>query len=593
MEKTDDIECAKSEYSEILEIDENNQKALTSLGILESLEDNYETAIHYLEKAREILPLDPKINFNIGKVHFKAREYIKGIECFKTALEIEPLNMKILESLMISYLKIEKWDDLTNACRMILNLDKSNPKAIALLSKALMENKKYKDLEIFFDKIEKKAEILERKYKSETRGNFKTPQNDNILKNINSLKTKIKQKLTEVKKSKLIHHKFDLPDEVKDYSDMIGTISEKDRRNEGEETEIYNINNDNNIQGDLIDQTFYLEELKKEPENTDIIFQLANHYFRKQEFNLSLEMFKKLLDLNFPEKMYLVNMKMGDIYYSFFKDIKLALECYKKSIEEKPNEISYIKIGRCYSYLNELDNEFSYYKKALEINKNNEWGNYFMGCALAKKSGNINNKNKNTTSSSEAISYLKNSYDYDNSNIYFLTKYCEELSKSKNKKDIELSIEILKNAKSQYPKKVEIHIVLSDAYQRNNEIEKGIEILEEANRNPEFFKNPDRLFKLGVIYERINNYNKALSIFKMVLVIQKHHCPSLCHVGFILASTKEFKRSLKYFKYATKVNPEVHYAYYGIAKIFQQIGNYDDALENYALSLEKNPKNYK
>lgn len=593
------MESAKLEYSEILDIDENNQMALTSLGILESLDENYEDAIQYLEKAREIMPFDPKINFNIGKVQFKAKEYLKAIDSFKTALEAEPLNMKILESLMISYLKIEKWDDLTNACRMILNLDKSNPKAIALLAKALKENKKYKDLEIFFDKIEEKTGILENKYKAEKNklniGSFKNKKNENILKNISSLKTKIRQKLNEVKKSKLIHHKFDLPEEVKEYSEMIGTISEKDHRNEGEETEIYNNNQENNVENDLIDPNFYLEELKKEPENPEIIFQLANYYFKKQEYKNSLEMLKKLLSLNFQGKMYLVYMKMGDIYYSFFKDIEQALDCYKKSVADKPNEISFIKIGRCYCYLNDIENEMFNYNKALEINKENEWGNYFMGCALAKKNHhNQNNNNPSRISDNHlALNHLKKSYDFDGTNLYFLTKYCEELSKSKNKKDLEMAIDILKSAKSNYPKKVEIHLVLSDAYVRNNEIEKGIEILEEANRNPEFFQNPDRLFKLGVIYERINDYNKALNIFKMVLVLKKDHCPSLCHVGFILASTKEFKRSLKYFKYATKVNPEVHYAYYGIAKIFQQIGNYDDALENYAISLEKYQKNYK
>ena len=572
------------------------------MGILESLENNYVTALHYLEKAKDISPLDSKILFNIGKVNFKAQKFLNAINSFKNALEIEPLNLKILESLMISYLKIEKWDDLINSCRMILNVDKSNPKAIALLAKALKENKKYQELEIFFDKINKKAEMLEKKYKSENNNNNDKNSriNENILEKISSLKEKIKIKLNESKKSKLIHHKFDLPEEVKDFSEMIGNTSDKEkiRRNEGEESELYNINNqDNNLEDEFFDPNYYLDELQKEPNNTDIIFQLANYYFKKQDFKQSLEMLKKLLSLDYSQKIHLVNMKMGDIYYSYFKDIDKALDCYKKSIANKPNEISYIKLGRCYCYLNEFDNEIFNYKKALEINKENEWGNYFIGSALARNLNNTNNNNKlninNNYNNSEAISHLKYAYDYDNSNIYFLTKYCDELSKSKNKKDKDLSIEILKNAMTNYKKNVEIDIVLSDAYIRNNEIEKAIEILEEANKVPEFSQNPDRLFKLGVIYERVTNYNKALSIFKMVLMLKKDHCPSLCHIGFILASTKEFKRSLKYFKYATKVNPDVHYAYYGIAKIFQQIGNYEDALENYAVSLEKNPKNYK
>ena len=179
------------------------------------------------------------------------------------------------------------------------------------------------------------------------------------------------------------------------------------------------------------------------------------------------------------------------------------------------------------------------------------------------------------------------------SNVHFLVRYSEELAKSKNKKDLDIAIEILKNAKISFPNKIDIHITLSDVYLKINEFNKAIEILEEANRIGDFYNNADKLFKLGVVYEKINDYNKAVSVFKTVLNIKKDHTPSLCHVGFILASTKEYKRSLKYFKYAIKVNPELAYAYYGVAKIFQQIGNFEDALENYAICLEKNPNNYK
>lgn len=516
------------------------------------------------------------------------------------ALNYDQYNLKTMESLMIAQLKIEKWDDLISTCKKILQIDNANTKAIALLARALKENKKYKDLEIFLTKIEKKAEILEQKYNEKEN----TTQDEEIMLNIKKLKLKLRRKLKDIKKSKLIYHKFDLPDDVRDSHDFGGQgennanayknidIQENDNEYKKLKYSIMNANipnafinaNDNIIQDDtdsIDDPNIYFDILKNDMLNSDAIFNLGLYFFRKKEYNLALEQLKKLTDLDY-NKLTFVYMKIGDIYYNYFKDINLALENYLKSIVKNKTDICFIKIGRCYALLNDEEKEIEYYSKALDYNNEQEWANFFMGCALEKK--------KKTE---ESLVYLKKAYELDKSNVAFIIKYCEELSKLNHKRDIDVALEILKNGIITYPGKTDIHVCLSDIYLKMQDFTKAIEILEEANRNAEFYSNAEKLFKLGVVYEKINDFSKAISVFKTVLNLKKDHTPSLCHIGFILASTKEYKRSLKYFKYAIKVNPELGYAYYGIGKIFQQIENYDDALEYYAISLEKNPNNYK
>lgn len=550
------------------------------MGILESIDGEYNSGLLYLFKAKELQPHDPKILFNIGNVYLKEKNYIKAIEFFKNSIQFDPENLKTLESLMISQLKIEKWDDLISTCKRILQVDNTNTKAIALLAKGLKENKKYKDLENFLTKIEQKADLLEKKYTSASAPKNIELLEDDVLASIKKLKTKIKKKLKAIKKSKLIYHKLDLPDDVRDCPDINGTSNYNDGKNI--EIELNDTNNNNLNNNDSIDDpNIYFDILKNDEMNAEAIFNLGVYFHRKKEYNSALEQFKKLIDTDY-QNLSVVYMKIGDIYYTYFKDMSTALENYLNSISKNKTDICFIKIGRCYAFLNNEEKEIEFYQKALDYNPEQEWANFFIGSALSKKAQN-----------EDALGYLKKAFEIDKTNVHFIVKYSEDLSKSKNKKDLDIAIDILKSAKISFPNKVDIHITLSEIYIKLNEFEKAIEILEEANRINEFYNNADKLFKLGVVYEKINDYNKAVSVFKRCLNIKKDHTPSLCHVGFILASTKEHKRSLKYFKYAIKVNPDLSYAYYGVAKIFQQIGDFEDALENYAICLEKNPSNFK
>lgn len=489
-------------------------------------------------------------------------------------MQRDPENIKTIESLMIAQLKIEKWDDLISSCRKTLQIDNTNTKAIGLLAKALKENKKFKDLENFLLKIKKKADILEKKYSNESKNNGDFPDEE-VLANIKNLKEKIKKKISNIKRIKLINN-FSLSDDVRD----VPYLTNNQTKNL--DIDLNEMQNDNLNNNETIDEpNIYLDILKSDENNLVAIYNLGVIYFKRNDFENALNYLNMLTNSNF-QNLNLVFMRIGDIYYSHYKDMDKALEYYLNSISKNKIDICYIKIGRCYASLNDEEKEIEYYKKALEFNPDQEWANFFMGTFFSKKSNR-----------EESLSFLKKAYLLDKSNVHFIVSYCDELSKSKIKKDLDNAIEILKIAKISLPMKIDIHIKLSEIYEITNELNKAIEVLEEANRVGEFYNNTDKLFKLGVIYEKVNSYNKAVSIFKKVLFQKKEHTPSLCHLGFILASTKEYKRSLKYFKYAIKVNPDLAYAYYGIGKIFQQIGNYEDALENYANCLEKNPNSYK
>ncbi len=414
---------------EILELDNNNLKAITSMGILESLDGEYKSGLLYLYKARELQPEDPKILFNIGNVYLKEKNYFKAIEFFKNSLQYDPENIKTSESLMISQLKIEKWDDLISTCKRVLQVDNSNTKAIALLAKSLKENKKFKDLENFLRKIEKKADLLEQKHLSGSTSINAELLDEDVISNIRKLKLKIKKKLKDLKKSKLIYHKLDLPDDVRECPYINGTSTINNGKNF--EIELNDDINNNNLNDSVDDPNIHFDILKTDEMNSDAIFNLGTYFYRKKEYSTALEKFKMLIDTDY-QNLSSVYMKIGDIYYTYFKDMSTALENYFISIAKNKTDICFIKIGRCYAFMNNDEKEIEFYRKALDYNPDQDWANFYLGSALARKGR-----------SPHSLKYLKNAFEINNTNVQFIVRYCEELSMSKNKKDFDAAIDIL------------------------------------------------------------------------------------------------------------------------------------------------------
>lgn len=249
----------------------------------------------------------------------------------------------------------------------------------------------------------------------------------------------------------------------------------------------------------------------------------------------------------------------------------------------RSRDIIFVKIGRCYEKKKEYYQALANYKNSLEITKDYIWGIFYMGLILIK-----------TGRKDEGIKCLKQAYEQNNNNINkteIVIKYCEELIKDDD--EIDVAIIILTKTIEAINDNSDIIILLSKAYEKKQNYVKAIEVLEEGLKIKDFYTNANKMFQLGVLYEKGQNFSKAISLYKNILIINKDHLQTLCHLASILSHAKEFKRAMKYYKYALTIDENLSFAHFGIGKIYQSTNQIQDALKYYNICLENDSKNHK
>ena len=106
-----DWEGTEQEYKLAVKLNPSYATAHHWYGMFLSNMGRHEEAIAEIRKARELDPLSPRINANVGRVLYFARRYDQAIEELKKALELHPNNMAAVNSLADAYWLKEMYDE--------------------------------------------------------------------------------------------------------------------------------------------------------------------------------------------------------------------------------------------------------------------------------------------------------------------------------------------------------------------------------------------------------------------------------------------------------------------------------------------------
>ncbi len=117
--KTEIYEEAEREYKKILEIEKNNSEALFYLGLIELSRGHYENARDNLKKALEV-EIRASTLINLGYICLKLEEYDEAIAYLDRAKELVPDNMKIKCNLGFVHFKKGSFDDSSNIFKNII-----------------------------------------------------------------------------------------------------------------------------------------------------------------------------------------------------------------------------------------------------------------------------------------------------------------------------------------------------------------------------------------------------------------------------------------------------------------------------------------
>jgi len=117
--KTEMYEEAEREYKKILEIENDNSEALFYLGLIELTRNHLEKARENLEKALDV-DIRASVLVNLGYICLKLDDYDNAISYLDRAKELAPDNIKVKCSLGFAYFKKGNFDNALEIFRDII-----------------------------------------------------------------------------------------------------------------------------------------------------------------------------------------------------------------------------------------------------------------------------------------------------------------------------------------------------------------------------------------------------------------------------------------------------------------------------------------
>ena len=152
----------------------------------------------------------------------------------------------------------------------------------------------------------------------------------------------------------------------------------------------------------------------------------------------------------------------------------------------------------------------------------------------------------------------------------------------------DLSIPYLLMGSAGFPENENIWFELAFAYDKTEQIEKGIEAYNNLlDLNP-FFDNA--WYNLGILYNRFGDFKKGVEAYEYSIAIDPEHSESYFNMGNSYAHLDQFDLALEcYITYASfGHNNIVTFQYIG--ECWEQMGNTQMAIQFYRLVLELNEK---
>ena len=98
-------------------------------------------------------------------------------------------------------------------------------------------------------------------------------------------------------------------------------------------------------------------------------------------------------------------------------------------------------------------------------------------------------------------------------------------------------------------------------------------------------------FNLGIIYEELNETQKAIDCYERVINIDPLFIHPYNNLGLIFRKLGQQEKAIKYFNKIIEINPNYSKGYNNLGTIFVDQGKYKEAVENYVAALDSDNGN--
>lgn len=151
--KENDIEGAKTAFSEILTIDENNNYALVGLGDTERKQNHFNEAISYYRKCLEFYPSNNYALFGLADCYKALNQFPKAIDIWQQYLVHDDKNITVITRVADAYRKIHDFRKSKELYLKVLEMEKDNAYALIGLGHLNYDFKEYKEALYYWTRI--------------------------------------------------------------------------------------------------------------------------------------------------------------------------------------------------------------------------------------------------------------------------------------------------------------------------------------------------------------------------------------------------------------------------------------------------------
>ncbi len=326
---------------------------------------------------------------------------------------------------------------------------------------------------------------------------------------------------------------------------------------------------------DNLEDIEYLIKLSKDEFQKDwsIFYTLGNAYAKKEEYDNSIEAYKKAVEIN-PKKDIAYN-NMGYVY-RYNGEYDKAIEASLKAIKINPNYYhAYNNIGITYDKKGEYNKAIEAYQKAVEINLNFYNAYFNMGITYCKK-----------REFDKAIEFLKKAIDIKpkKDEAYYIIGIIYPVLEEYDK-----AIAAYKKAVEINPKNDDAYYNMGIAYGNKEEYDKAIEAYQKAVEiNP---KKDDAYYNMGNAYYEKEEYDNAIKAYQKAVEINPKKDETYNNMGIAYRKKEEYDKAIEAYQKALEINPKNDGAYNGMGVAYSWLGKFDEVIKSYTKALNINPNN--
>ncbi|URZ86617.1 tetratricopeptide repeat protein [Floricoccus penangensis] len=528
-----------------------NKQDLLNIGIEKLKNKEYDEALDFLERAKEVEPENPDIEYNIGQVYMSINSLNDALESFQNSIaliyntcDIELENKKIVSAQIAiaqCYLKEKSFDLCFANC---IQIDKSLcPSNIELIEIYLVLAN-----ELFnIGKKEKTLKLLDELQ------HFDFEREQDIK--FQNLKEKVSK-------------------DINNFA-LLNKLTKDELIEEGR-------NKWSNGENELAIQ-FFNEVIKRDSKDAVPIIDIGKVLSSQGNYEESIEYFNRALEMEYPYKYYVYDQIAATLYE--MKKYEKSIEYYDLAIETNSGTIGNYYWGKANSFymLGKYEEAIKHYTGVLENENSSESAKYnaikFIYLSF-KYSG----------KESDQIQFLNEELNRKSSPHYYIYELLAE--KYYNLKNYNKSIEYYDNAISTcLNDKPKLHLWKAHAHEEIGEYSDAISEYLYVLNNPNSTINEknDAVRWISVSYKNVNGYDKALDFLKNA--DEKNSCEKdviYDSIGNLYYCLKKFNDAEKYLKLAIKEshNKKGNYSL-GLADVYFHLGKYEKSLEFAEISINE------